>query len=51
MSSSFIYSLDRALYTLVALFIAYRVMDKIHLGVGKQKQVFIISEHDEKNCK
>ncbi|MDY2986072.1 MAG: YitT family protein [Peptoniphilus sp.] len=48
MLSSFIYSLDRALYTLVALFIAYRVMDKIHLGVGKQKQVFIISEHDEK---
>lgn len=47
MSSSFVYSLDKALYTLIALFIAYSVMDKIHLGVGKQKQIFIISAHDE----
>lgn len=45
--SAVIYSVDRALYTLVALFIAYQVLDKIQMGVGKQKQVFIISDKDE----
>ncbi|MDO5712832.1 MAG: YitT family protein [Tissierellia bacterium] len=49
--SAFIYSVDRALYTLVALFIAYQVLDKIQMGVGKQKQVFIISERDEEITK
>lgn len=45
--SARIYSLDRALYTLVALFVAYQVLDKIQMGVGRQKQVFILSDHDE----
>lgn len=49
--SAFIYSVDRALYTLVALFIAYQVLDKIQMGVGKQKQVFIISDKDEEITK
>ncbi|WBW50181.1 YitT family protein [Peptoniphilus equinus] len=47
-TSAFIYSVDRALYTLVALFISYQVVDRIHLGVGQQKQLFIISaKHEE----
>lgn len=45
--SSFIYSFDKALFTLIALFIAYQVTDIIHLGVGKQKQVFIISAKEQ----
>ncbi|RVU54732.1 YitT family protein [Anaerosphaera multitolerans] len=45
--SSFIYSVDKALFTLVALFITYQVIDMIQLGVGKQKQVFIISPEYE----
>lgn len=47
MASSFVYSFDKALFTLIALFIAYQVMDIIHLGVGKQKQVFIISAKEK----
>lgn len=46
--SAKIYSVDRALFTLIALFISYQVIDKIQMGVGKQKQVFIISEESEK---
>lgn len=47
MISSLVFSFDKALFTLIALFIAYQVMDMIHLGVGKQKQVFIISSKNE----
>lgn len=45
--SSRIYSVERALYTLIALFIAYYFLDRIQTGVGKQKQIFIISDKDE----
>lgn len=49
--SSFVYSVDKALFTLVALFISYQVIDMIQLGVGKQKQVFIISSEYEEITK
>lgn len=42
--SAKIYSVDRALFTLIALFISYQVIDRLQMGVGKQKQVFIISD-------
>ena len=45
--SAFIYSVDRALFTLVALFISYQVIDKLQLGVGRQKQVLVISEKSQ----
>lgn len=41
--SAFVFSIDKALYTLIAFIIGYTLVDKIHLGVGKQKQVLIIS--------
>ncbi|SHH47678.1 Uncharacterized membrane-anchored protein YitT, contains DUF161 and DUF2179 domains [Anaerosphaera aminiphila DSM 21120] len=41
--SSIIYSIDKALFTLVVIFVTNQVIDTIQLGVGKQKQVFIIS--------
>lgn len=46
-ASAYIFSIDRALYTLVAYIIAYSLVDKIHLGVGKQKQILIISSKYE----
>lgn len=45
--SALIFTIDRALFTLVALFISYRVIDKIQMGVGQQKQVFIVSNKSE----
>lgn len=39
---------DKAMYTLILLFISYQVIDMIQMGVGRQKQIFIISDyHDE----
>ncbi|MGO1580642.1 MAG: YitT family protein [Peptoniphilaceae bacterium] len=46
-SSAFIYSIDEALFTLFSLFVSYQVVDKIQLGVGRQKQLFIISSEHE----
>lgn len=42
-ASGFVYSFDRAMYTMVGLFIAYQVLDRIQLGVGKKRQVFIMT--------
>ncbi len=45
---AFIYTADQALYTLILMYINYNVIDRIQLGVGIQKQIFIISEkYDE----
>lgn len=43
----YFYSLDKVLFTLILIFINYNVVDKIQLGVGKQKQVISISEKNE----
>lgn len=47
-ASAFIYSPDKAMYTLIALAIAFKIGDIIQTKVGKQKQVFIISKENEK---
>ncbi|MGI5948691.1 YitT family protein [Peptoniphilus sp.] len=45
---AFIYTPDQALYTLILMYITYSVIDRMQLGVGIQKQIFIISEkYDE----
>ena len=45
---AFIYTPDQALYTLILMYFNYTVIDRIQLGVGIQKQIFIISEkYDE----
>lgn len=41
--SGFVFTFNRAMYTLIGLFIAYQVLDKIQLGVGQMKQVFIMT--------
>ncbi len=38
-----VYGVDRGLYTLLGLFVAYNLLDRIQTGVGRMKQVFIIS--------
>lgn len=43
-ASGLIYSIDRALYTLIALFLTYTIIDRIQMGIGRQKQVFIVSK-------
>ncbi len=45
--SAYIFSIDRALYTLVAFVINYNLVDKIQLGVGKQKELIIISRKNQ----
>ncbi|WP_040542520.1 YitT family protein [Peptoniphilus timonensis] len=43
----YLYSIDKVLFTLILMFISYSVIDRIQLGVGKQKQVLIISDCNE----
>lgn len=43
----YLYSIDKVLFTLILMFINYSVIDRIQLGVGKQKQVLIISDRNE----
>lgn len=43
----YLYSIDKVLFTLILMFINYSVIDRIQLGVGKQKQVLVISECNE----
>ncbi len=46
--SGFIFTFDEAMFTLLSLFISYQVSDRIQLGVGRQKQILIISpKYDE----
>lgn len=46
-SLGYFFSIDKVLFTLILMFINYNVVDKIQLGVGKQKQVLAISEKNE----
>ena len=46
-SLGYLFSIDKVLFTLILMFINYNVVDKIQLGVGKQKQVLAISEKNE----
>lgn len=43
----YLYTIDKVLFTLILMFINYSVIDRIQLGVGKQKQVLVISEKNE----
>lgn len=47
----YLYSIDKVLFTLILMFINYTVIDRIQLGVGKQKQVLIISDYNEEIAK
>ncbi|MDO5017718.1 MAG: YitT family protein [Lagierella massiliensis] len=48
MIGSYVFSLDRGLYTVVAMAVAYNLLDKIQMGLGERKQIMIIStKYDE----
>ncbi|MGF0096622.1 YitT family protein [Peptoniphilus sp. SGI.035] len=50
-SLGYFFTFDKVLFTLILMFINYNVVDKIQLGVGKQKQILIISEKNEEIAK
>jgi uncharacterized membrane-anchored protein YitT (DUF2179 family) len=45
--STFIFDLRSAMYTLVALFISYQVMDRVRKGTNREKTVMIISDETD----
>ena len=45
--SGFIFTRETAMFTLISLFVGYQVSDRVQLGVGKQKQVIIVSRKYE----
>ena len=44
---SALYGIDKGFYTIISMFVAYRVLDKIELGIGETKQVFVITSKNE----
>lgn len=49
--SSFLFGYKPAMYTLIALFIGYRVLDKVRTGFNVRKKVIIISDKSEEIAK
>ena len=45
--ASRIFSLDKGLYTIVSMVVGYTLLDRIQMGFGERKQVFIISRKYE----
>ena len=41
--ASYIFGLERGLFTIVAMYVAYQMLDKIQMGFGDTKQVMIIT--------
>lgn len=41
--ASYLFSLERGLLTIVSMFVAYRMLDKIQMGFGDSKQIMIIT--------
>ncbi len=41
------FSLDRGLYTVIAMYVGYNLLDRIQMGLGERKQVMIISSQYE----
>lgn len=47
-AASVVFTLRQGLYTILALYIAYEVLDKIQMGFGESKQVIIVTnKHQE----
>ena len=41
--ASYIFSLERGLLTIVAMYVAYKMLDKIQMGFGDTKQIMIVT--------
>lgn len=50
-SSSILFGLKPAMYTIIALYIAYQIVDKVQKGLDTKKTVVIISKNSEKLAK
>ena len=46
-SAALVFGWDRAMYSLIAYFIAYKVIDVVIEGLNEEKAVFIISDNSE----
>lgn len=46
-SAGFVFSWNRAMYSLIAYFIAFKVIDIVITGLDESKSVWIISDHSE----
>ncbi len=45
---SYIFTLDKGLYTVISMAVGYNLLDKIQMGLGERKQIMIISsQYDE----
>lgn len=49
--SSLLFGYKSAMYTLIALFVGYRVLDKVRTGLNIRKQVIIVSDRSEEIAK
>ncbi len=45
--SSLIFGYSRAMYTIIAMFIGYKVLDKVQIGFNNMKEIMIISDKPE----
>lgn len=45
--SSLLFSYKRAMYTLIALYIAYQILDKVQTGFNIQKNIIIVSDKSD----
>lgn len=41
--ASYLFSIERGLFTIVAMYVAYKMLDKIQMGFGDTKQVMIVT--------
>ncbi|NLY08311.1 MAG: YitT family protein [Tissierellia bacterium] len=49
--ASVIFTLRRGLFTLVAMYVAYEILDKIQMGFGESKQIFIVTRKEKEVAK
>lgn len=45
--SSFIFGYRRAMYTIIAMFVGYKVLDRVQIGFSNKKKIMIISDRPE----
>ncbi len=45
--AAFIFDIEKSLYTIIAIIIGYRLVDKIQMGFGEKKQIFIMTREYE----
>ncbi|NLY21308.1 MAG: YitT family protein [Tissierellia bacterium] len=44
---AFSFGIEKAMYTVISLFVTYKIVDRIQLGFGEKKHIFIMTKHHE----